>query len=146
METYVTHPSGSERKTPAGDGDIVNGGERGSTGRRRFTRNAVLGSTAILSLGNRAAWGEAPLTDCVSAATWGSYDPKGDNPGFLSVQPGQDAKIDKINEVLNSGGPDTGHSHYPDQYCPVVTTLNADDSENMGVFNGVDPGWLDEQP
>ena len=52
--------------------------------RRRFTRNAVVGSSVLLSLGNRAAWGVTP--GCMSVMTLNSFDA---NSGtFASLPPG----------------------------------------------------------
>jgi len=49
--------------------------------RRQFARSAAVGSAVMLTLGNRAAWGQGGPSDkvCVSQATFASYT----EPGFI---------------------------------------------------------------
>jgi hypothetical protein len=42
--------------------------------RRRFSRSAIAGSAVLLSLGNRAAWGQ-DVIGCMSLATLNSFNP-----------------------------------------------------------------------
>jgi hypothetical protein len=55
------------------------------TSRRRFTRNGIVGSAVIFSLGNRAAWGRPVTGTCVSPVVWASWTAP--NGGF-SAHPG----------------------------------------------------------
>ena len=67
--------------------------------RRRFTRNAVIGSAVIFSLGNRAAWGSYRAEDtCVSNAMMASFVANGNQ--FASLRPGQLRQSRKIRKIL----------------------------------------------
>jgi hypothetical protein len=55
-------------------GETTNSGETTAT-RRKFNRNAAVGSAVLLTLGNRVAWGTEQVVtekECVSAATFAS--------------------------------------------------------------------------
>jgi hypothetical protein len=56
--------------------------------RRRFARNALVGGTVLLSLGNRSAWAQNVAGPCMSATLWASYTDAGYK--FLSQHPGHD--------------------------------------------------------
>jgi hypothetical protein len=67
------HQISSDKRVEPG-GDTTSSGETTAT-RRKFNRNAAVGSAVLLTLGNRVAWGtEQVVTDqeCVSAATFAS--------------------------------------------------------------------------
>ena len=67
--------------------------------RRRFARQAIVGSTVLLSLGNRTAWGADWVTEnCISQNTWLSYAP---GVGFASVNPGQVSKLTIAEDIDN---------------------------------------------
>jgi len=59
--------SNSDKRDLASDREIPN------PQRRRFARNALGGGAVMLSLGNRAAWGQT--IGCMSIATINSFDP-----------------------------------------------------------------------
>mgnify|MGYP003703312193 CR=1 FL=1 len=63
---------------PAGAGQLPD------ANRRRFSRNAIMGSAVVLSLGNRAAWGQT--IGCMSVMTLESFNP---DTGFASAHPGR---------------------------------------------------------
>jgi hypothetical protein len=46
-----------------------------NSGRRQFSRSALVGSAVLLSLGNRAAWGGDQTVGCMSIATLNSFNP-----------------------------------------------------------------------
>lgn len=77
--------------------------------RRRFSRNAVLGSAVLISLPSRAVWAEVPVEQCLSAEHWISL-----SSDFASLRP---AEEDKLLEI-QMRGIDTEHSLYPDYICP----------------------------
>ncbi len=44
------------------------------SGRRRFTRNMLVGGAVVATLGNRAAWGQTQITgECISAGVFDSF-------------------------------------------------------------------------
>jgi hypothetical protein len=61
--------------------------------RRRFSRSAIAGSAVLLSLGNRAAWGQQ--MGCMSVATLNSFNPS--TGMFISApaggKPGQQPEL-----------------------------------------------------
>lgn len=67
--------------------------------RRRFSRSAIAGSAVLLSLGNRAAWGQQ--VGCMSVATLNSFNPS--TGMFISAPAGRpEHNVDlaaKIHEV-----------------------------------------------
>ena len=81
--------------------------------RRRFTRNALVGSAVLLSLGNRAAWGQAVPDECLSLPTWNSYTP---GVGFASLSPNNADKLDKADNIYNKG---VDLDTYPGYACPI---------------------------
>ena len=62
-------------------------GQRPSSTRRRFTRNGIVGSAVICSLGNRAAWGAVVNGTCLSTVTWTSF--RNNDDVFISLHTGQ---------------------------------------------------------
>lgn len=73
-----------------------------SASRRRFTRNAVVGSAVLFSLGNRAAWGEATNTGvCLSAGVTSSLAAY-EAGGVASLAAGSEAEIARYNERLRA--------------------------------------------
>ena len=68
------------------------------TSRRRFTRNAVVGSAVLVSLGNRAAWGQDPGETCMSATILASFVANGNK--FASMHPGHETGI--AEEIVNA--------------------------------------------
>lgn len=105
-------------KSPDKEHDIPSGDSQGQAAdgqridptRRRFSRNAVLGSAVFMSLASRAAWAEVPVEQCLSATTWDSL-----SSDFASLTP---ANEDKLLEI-QMRGIDTEHSLYPDYICPT---------------------------
>ena len=89
--------------------------------RRRFTRNAVVGSVVVASLGNRAAWGQEATATCMSVSILQSFATTG---AFLSAHPNRDEHIEGTAEEILSR-PD-------DQYTPDGTTLVCVDPEPEG--------------
>lgn len=53
--------------------ESVEGGKLQDAGRRKFSRQALTGSAVLLSLGNRAAWGQDD--NCMSVTTLASFNP-----------------------------------------------------------------------
>jgi len=100
----------------------------GST-RRRFTRNGIVGSAVVFSLGNRAAWGQAEPT-CMSTLILESARPDGT---FASTHPQGNNHIeaDAI-EILSR--PD-------EQYIDGTKTCvpAASSSQPQGLSGGVLP-------
>ncbi len=80
--------------------------------RRRFTRNALMGSVVAVSLGNRTAWG---VEHCMSASILASYVAAGNM--FASAQPDHDA--DLAAEIIRLR--DLGGSDGVNQLCPEPT-------------------------
>ncbi|CAA0123455.1 Uncharacterised protein [Halioglobus japonicus] len=77
--------------------------------RRRFSRSAIAGSAVLLSLGNRAAWGQT--VGCMSVATLNSFDPATQH--FVSAPAGRPehnenlaAEIHRISSPPNYLGTD----------------------------------------
>ncbi len=66
--------------------------------RRRFTRNALAGGAVMLSLGNRAAWGQM-VDDCLSEPTWNSWVNGGDM--FVSFDVNNPAQVEKDMKAKN---------------------------------------------
>ena len=73
-------------------------------GRRRFSRSAIAGSAVLLSLGNRAAWGQT--VGCMSVATLNSFDPGTQN--FVSAPAGRpEHNEDLASEIHRISSPPT---------------------------------------
>tara|TARA_R110002072_G_scaffold84388_24_gene191484 strand:- start:15101 stop:15490 length:390 start_codon:yes stop_codon:yes gene_type:complete len=62
-----------DSKTDATDSPLAPAAQVPDPGRRRFSRSAIAGSAVLLSLGNRAAWGQQ--VGCMSLATLNSFNP-----------------------------------------------------------------------
>lgn len=78
--------------------------------RRRFARNAVLGSAVIFSLGNRAAWGTVHADDtCVSDSVLASF--AANDLRVASARPGRTQEMAKAQEILRPSNDDTRHTH-----------------------------------
>ena len=69
------------------------------TSRRRFTRNALVGGTVMLSLSNRAAWGQGMVDNCLSEPTWTSWVNGGDM--FVSFDENNPAQVEKDLKAQN---------------------------------------------
>ena len=95
--------------------------------RRRFARNAVIGSAVILSLGNRATWSQDIVGPCISNSIWDSFV-MGNNmisahPGHdddPNVEPGCDAEC-IVNEIYSKGAQDGFDIARGDKETCVVT-------------------------
>jgi hypothetical protein len=90
--------------------------------RRRFTRNALVGSAVIVSLGNRAAWGYTGnnVGACMSGPTLASFATNGNT--FASFNPNHDETVaqDIVDLLGNTGPIGNRHSVCPDGtggYC-----------------------------
>ena len=66
--------------------------------RRRFTRSAVVGGAVVLSLGNRAAWGNQVF--CVSATTMASFAANATS----SISPTTMAKVEQLQLAVEQEG------------------------------------------
>lgn len=79
--------------------------------RRRFTRDALMGSAVIFSLANRSAWGQSEHADdtCMSATMLTSFVANGNQ--FASLRPGQSQEAAKAEEILRPSNNATRHSH-----------------------------------
>jgi hypothetical protein len=89
-----------------------------SATRRRFAKNAIVGSAVLLSLGNRTAWGRAVPEECLSMTTWDSFTDGGF--AFASYDPNnasQSDKLTKANKIVADGLDDTS---FPGYACPVA--------------------------
>ena len=118
-------------KDPTLTGDRESrGGKDNATesSRRRFTRNALVGGSVVLSLGNRSAWGQIGAPEgCLSVNHFASFD-----TGIVSLGPNQpenDAKYDDFMTILNRGvDPES-----PEGYvCPQPLELQSFDTEFTG--------------
>ena len=76
--------------------------------RRKFTRNALVGSAVLLTLGNRAAWGD-PLNVSISANLWASYVNGGQNINNASYSPEQKSDILQFESCLEDYNPGHGY-------------------------------------
>ena len=89
-----------------------------ASSRRRFTRNALVGGSVIVSLANRPAWGNTLTPDdlrCVSAGLFHSFD----TVGQVSLGPAgtyKDLKYDDYLNIIDSGGQD--RDSFPGYVCP----------------------------
>ena len=104
--------------------------------RRSFSRKALVGSAVLLSLGNRAAWGQATNL-CMSVATINSFDPTSgvfiSAPAGANGFPGQrpDHNANLANEIhrISSEGTDyvgTGIGSDGNTYSSCVDPGSAD--------------------
>ena len=98
--------------------------------RRRFTRNAVIGSAVVFSLGNRAAWGQDVSPECLSLQTWGSYTPAAGGGYFSSMAPVgtdryniQKEKLVKADAIATAG---IDENSPPGYVCPVPPQASAE--------------------
>lgn len=84
-------------------------------GRRRFTRNMLVGGAVVATLGNRAAWGQTQVTgECISAGVFDSF-----TNGFASaahpMHEEWQAQLTRMEQDVNSadeyvsGGPLEGY-------------------------------------
>jgi hypothetical protein len=74
-----------DSKTDTAESQLASAAQVTDPGRRRFSRSAIAGSAVLLSLGNRAAWGQT--VGCMSVATLNSFDPT--NGVFISSPAGK---------------------------------------------------------
>lgn len=88
METKMNHPP-NEGNISA-EADASQESTVAGSNRRRFTRNAVVGSAVLFSLGNRAAWGADPT--CLSATFLASFS----NVAFSASPVGSDRYLDEL--------------------------------------------------
>ena len=94
-----------DSKTDTIEGPVAPASQVADPSRRRFSRSAIAGSAVLLSLGNRAAWGQDTI-GCMSVATLNSFNPS--TGMFISApaggKPGQNPQLAaEIHRV--SGGP-----------------------------------------
>ena len=109
-------------KDPTLKGDQESRGEKANapaSSRRRFTRNALVGGSVIVSLANRPAWGNTLTPDdlrCVSAGLFHSFD----TVGQVSLGPAgsyKDLKYDDYRDIITSGGQD--RETFEGSVCPL---------------------------
>lgn len=101
-----------DSKTDTTESPLVPDGQVQDPSRRRFSRSAIAGSAVLLSLGNRAAWGQ-DVVGCMSVASLNSFNPS--TGMFISApaggKPGQNpdlaAKIHEISDPPNYIGEST---------------------------------------
>jgi len=88
-ENHTANEGGADKPLNV-DINADRSGSEASPSRRRFTRQAMVGSAVVFSLANRSAWsstGEGDL--CVSKPFWDSYV----SPDYVvSIAPGNDEK------------------------------------------------------
>lgn len=87
MVMKLDNSANKENDLTTDDKSAAANGQPSSSTRRRFTRNAIVGSSVLLSLTNRAAWGYTGLYtgQCMSGPTWASFT--GNGNAFASLQP-----------------------------------------------------------
>ena len=105
-------------KDPTLKGDQESRDEKANapaSSRRRFTRNALVGSSVVLPLGNRPAWGQIdPLDGCLSVNHFASFDPVHVSLG--PNEPENDQKYQDFLNIVNNTGVDPDS---PEGYvCP----------------------------
>lgn len=88
--------------------------------RRKFTRNALVGSAVLLTLSNRSAWG-ATATACISTSLLTSYA-----QASRPLNPDQQAEIDRYYDNVNYTEK-LSSDEFPDgdQTCYEYKTNNA---------------------
>lgn len=98
METNLDHPA--DKDTILAETDSTEAHPVANTNRRRFTRNAVVGSAVIFSLSNRAAWGQD--VTCMSTSILASFAGNG-GLMFASAHPTQgEHNADDALKILNA--------------------------------------------
>ena len=109
-------------KDPTLKGDQESRDEKANapaSSRRRFTRNALVGGSVIVSLANRPAWGNTAPPDnlrCVSDALFHSFD----TAMQVSLGPAgsyKDLKYEDYRNIITSGGQD--RDSFPGYVCPA---------------------------
>jgi len=112
----LNHPADKDKSSPAEvDSATAESSADQGASRRRFTRNALIGGTVLLSLGNRAAWANAVPGECLSQETWTSYVTN--NYTFASLQPGHGDRQMVADDILAAGTPPDTTTH-PGFVCP----------------------------
>ena len=84
--------------------------------RRRFTRNAAVGGTVLLSLANRAAWGQDVPPECLSTDHWASYVDQG-GAAVASATPGTADKAEAARLIESADCQD--YESFPGNVCPA---------------------------
>jgi hypothetical protein len=73
--------------------------------RRAFSRKAVVGAAAIVTLANRSAWGQGSIDpNCVSSNAWASFD----GGTYTSLTGGVQDAIDKRAELIQRANDSDG--------------------------------------
>ena len=88
----MNNPTEHGSSCPQDNADTAKNEPATKTSRRRFTRNALAGGTVMLSLGNRAAWGQR-VDDSLSEPTWTSWVNGGEM--FVSFDENNLAQVEK---------------------------------------------------
>lgn len=98
-----------DSKIDTAQGSLAPANQVPDASRRRFSRSAIAGSAVLLSLGNRAAWGNQ--VGCMSVATLNSFNPS--EGMFVSAPAGRPehnedlaAEIHRISSAPNYQGTD----------------------------------------
>jgi len=101
-----------DSNTDKTDGPLTPDTQLPDPARRRFSRSAIVGSAVVLSLGNRAAWGNSQLVGCMSLATIQSFNPTGGPTGggaFVSAPNGRSQHNPELaKQIHETGGGNAG--------------------------------------
>jgi len=102
--------------------------------RRKFARNAAVGSAVLLTLGNRVAWGTGNRNNnqnvCISQLAWESYVAGG--RGSSAPADGLDGEIERFEQYLAEGKAPT-LDESSGQYCIQLNEQTPDaKSHNFG--------------
>lgn len=87
-----------DSSTEATDSQLASAGQLPDPSRRRFSRSALAGSAVLLSLGNRAAWGQT--IGCMSVATLNSFNPATGH--FISAPAGRPQHNEQLAARIHS--------------------------------------------
>jgi len=111
-----------------------------SSGRRQFSRSALLGSAVLLSLGNRAAWGQDQTIGCMSLATLNSFNP--DTGMFISAPAGRPERNKDLAAAIHniSDPPDyLGTGLAPDGITTVSSCKDPNSIDSVCLVKGTCP-------
>ncbi|MEM9253852.1 MAG: hypothetical protein AAGA91_00310 [Pseudomonadota bacterium] len=94
--------------------------------RRRFSARAVAGGAVLLSLGNRAAWGQTEVIGCMSVMTLNSFNPA--TGMFISAPAGRPFHNEPLAQAIHD----------------IAGPPNYIGQDDTGTYqNCVDPGDID---
>lgn len=71
MENNLDHGCNQQKEIVGNESVAAAAAPDANASRRQFTRQAIVGSAVLFSLGNRPAWSQTP--DCISANTYASW-------------------------------------------------------------------------